>query len=39
MYIIVVGGGKVGAHLASLLLPDGHRVTVLEVRREAMPRL
>lgn len=32
MQVIIVGGGKVGAHLASLLLAERHRVTVIEVR-------
>jgi trk system potassium uptake protein TrkA len=30
MYIIVVGGGKVGYHLAKVLLDEGHEVLVLE---------
>lgn len=30
MYIIVVGGGKVGYYLASALLSEGHEVLVLE---------
>ncbi len=28
MRVIVVGGGKVGTHLAELLLAGGHRVTL-----------
>lgn len=32
MNVIIVGGGKVGAHLASLLLAGHHRVQVIEVR-------
>src|SRR3990172_7191296 len=39
MYVIIVGGGKVGAYLASLLLAAGHRVKVIEARREELPRL
>lgn len=34
MYVIVVGGGKVGAYLANLLLSSGERVKVIEERRE-----
>jgi len=34
MYVIVVGGGKVGAYLATLLLSGGVRVKVIEERRE-----
>jgi trk system potassium uptake protein TrkA len=30
MYIIVVGGGKVGYHLAKALLDEGHEVLVIE---------
>lgn len=30
MFVMVVGGGKVGAYLATLLLADGHRVRVIE---------
>ncbi|MGB8362131.1 MAG: TrkA family potassium uptake protein [Acidimicrobiia bacterium] len=29
--VLVVGGGRVGSHLASLLLEGGHEVTVVEV--------
>ena len=30
MYIIVVGGGKIGYHLARALLAEGHEVLVIE---------
>jgi len=30
MYVLVVGGGKVGSHLAKLLLAEGYRVKVIE---------
>ncbi len=33
MYIIVVGGGKVGYHLAKALLAEGHEVLVIEKER------
>lgn len=39
MYVIVVGGGKVGAYLANLLLSSGERVKVIEERREDIPAL
>ena len=39
MSVIIVGGGKVGVYLASLLLGEGHRVKVIELRQEEMPRL
>jgi len=32
MNVIIVGGGQVGAYLASLLLKDGHHVEVVEMR-------
>jgi len=37
MFVIVVGGGKVGSHLASLLLADGYRVKVVEIRADQLP--
>lgn len=39
MYVIIVGGGKVGAYLATLLLGSGNRVKVIEERRENIPAL
>ena len=39
MNVIIVGGGKVGTYLASMLLAEGYRVKVVEVRREEIPRL
>lgn len=30
MYVIVVGGGKVGYHLTSALLADGHEALLIE---------
>jgi trk system potassium uptake protein TrkA len=32
MFVIVVGGGKTGAQLASILLSEGQRVTIIEQR-------
>jgi trk system potassium uptake protein len=34
MYIVIAGGGKVGANLAKSVLDLGHEVTVVEQRRE-----
>lgn len=34
MNILIVGGGKVGRHLASLLLANGQQVKVIEANRE-----
>jgi trk system potassium uptake protein len=39
MSVLVVGGGKVGTYLGSLLIGEGYKVKVIEVRREEMPRL
>lgn len=39
MQVIIVGGGKVGGYLASLLLKGGARVKVVEVNREEIPQL
>lgn len=38
-HVVIVGGGAVGTHLASLLLTGGHPVRVIEVQREEIPRL
>jgi trk system potassium uptake protein len=34
MFVLIVGGGKVGTYLAGLLLADGHLVKVIEETRE-----
>lgn len=34
MYIVIVGGGKVGSYLASVLLSSGNEVVVIDDRRE-----
>src|SRR5919108_129186 len=40
MYILVAGGGKVGANFARTLLHDGrHEVTLIEQRRDRFERL
>lgn len=39
MMVLIVGGGKVGTHLASMLLGEGYRAKVIEVAREEIPRL
>ena len=30
MYIVIVGGGKLGSYLAGTLLRDGHQVAVID---------
>jgi trk system potassium uptake protein TrkA len=39
MYIVIAGGGKVGANLAQSVLDLGHEVTLVEQRRERFERL
>ena len=39
MYVLIVGGGKIGANLARSLLRVGHEVTLVEQRRDRFERL
>ena len=39
MYIVIMGGGKVGEYLASVLLDKGHEVAVLESDRDTADHL
>ncbi len=39
MYVIVVGGGNTGSHLARLLLDAGHKVLVIEQRPVPLEKL
>lgn len=39
MYVIIVGGGKVGAYLAAMLLSGGESVRVIEERRKEVALL
>jgi trk system potassium uptake protein len=39
MYVIVVGGGKTGSHLAGLLLAGGHGARVVDDREEVVEKL
>ena len=39
MFVMIVGGGKVGSHLAALLMSEGYRVKVVEVRRDHIQSL
>ena len=39
MYILIAGGGKVGANLARSVLELGHEVTLIEQRRDRFERL
>lgn len=39
MYIVIMGGGKVGEYLASVMLDQGHEVAVIEQTRATADRL
>jgi len=39
VYVIIVGGGQVGSHLARLLLAEGHEIKVIDQRPEVLPLL
>ena len=39
MFVIIVGGGKTGSHLAELLLAGGHKVRVIDQRSEVIEKL
>jgi trk system potassium uptake protein TrkA len=39
MFVLIVGGGKTGSHLAELLLAGGHRVAVIDRRPEIVELL
>jgi trk system potassium uptake protein TrkA len=39
MFVIIVGGGKTGSHLAELLLAGGHTVRVIDRRPEVIEKL
>src|SRR6185503_1995469 len=38
-YVIIVGGGRVGTHLARLLLAEGHEVKIIDPRPAVLARL
>lgn len=39
MFVLIYGGGRVGSHLATLLLELGHKVRLLEDREEVVEKL
>ncbi|MBI5746687.1 MAG: TrkA family potassium uptake protein [Nitrospirae bacterium] len=39
MFVIITGGGRTGSYLASNLLSAGHKVTVVEKRRETYEKI
>ena len=38
-YVIIVGGGRVGTHLAKMLLAEGHEVKIIDPRAAVLARL
>lgn len=36
MFVLIVGGGKVGSHLAEILLKEGHQIKVVDDRPEVL---
>lgn len=39
MFVIIVGGGKVGSHLAKMLLDENHDVRVIDTRDDVISKL
>jgi trk system potassium uptake protein TrkA len=39
MFVLIVGGGRVGSHLAQLLLSEGHTIRVVDTRPDILERL
>ncbi len=39
MYVIIVGGGRTGSYLASLLYAQGHKVRIVEYRAEVLANI
>jgi trk system potassium uptake protein TrkA len=39
MFVVIVGGGQVGSHLAAMLLAGGHEVHVIDERKEVLAKI
>ena len=39
MFVLIVGGGKIGSHLAALLLEEGHAIRVIDPRPDVLTKL
>ncbi len=39
MFVVIVGGGNIGSHLANMLLDGGHTVKVIEERQSLLEKL
>jgi trk system potassium uptake protein TrkA len=39
MFVLIVGGGKIGSHLSSLLMEGGHTIRIIESRQDVLTKL
>lgn len=39
MFVLIAGGGKVGSHLATLLIEEGHMIRIVEPRQDVLLKL
>jgi trk system potassium uptake protein TrkA len=39
MFVVIVGGGKVGTHVAKLLIEEGHEVRVIDSRHDVLVKM
>ena len=39
MFVLIIGGGKVGSHLASLLIEEGHTIRIVDARSDVLTKL
>lgn len=39
MFVLIIGGGKVGSHLATLLIEEGHMVRIIDPRADVLTKL
>jgi trk system potassium uptake protein TrkA len=39
MFVLIIGGGQVGSHLASLLMEQGHTIRVIDARPDVLAKM
>ncbi|HLF25658.1 MAG TPA: NAD-binding protein [Anaerolineae bacterium] len=39
MFVLIIGGGKVGSHLGSILLDEGHTIRIIDPRPDVLVKL